>query len=181
MNGVSTGCSWKMRWEPYAVALIGATLTYVQLAQFSIAVLAIATAAVYLGGRARALPLRAIADNEIGAKVVGIDSEKQRKRVLIAGSLLAAVAAILRTLDVGIDPQAGMSITLAAAVITILVSRLSVPSVVAFAFVLTLLQNAVEFFANAQWRDGVTFALLLIVILFRTEGIISYNLRKDIA
>jgi len=51
--------------------------------------------------------------------------------------------------------------------------------IVAFAIALTLLQNSVEWFLDAQWKDAITFLILLLVILFRTEGIISYNLRKD--
>lgn len=163
-----------------SVQLIGTTLTYVQLVQCVVA-LVIVMVAMYLGSSRRALPLRALADNDLAARVLGINTDKERKRVLIAGSILAAIAALLRTLDVGIEPQGGMSVTLAAAVVTILVSRLNVFLIVAFAVALTLLQNVVEFFSNAQWRDAITFALLLVVILFRTEGIISYKLRRDTA
>lgn len=164
-----------------SLSLIGATLTYVQIVQFAGALFAIAIAAFYLGLSNRALTLIALADNELGAKVFGINTDEQRRSVLIIGSLLAATAALLRTLDVGIDPQAGMSVTLTASVVTILVSRISLPLIVVFAVLLTLLQSTVEYFSNAQWRDGITFALLLIVILYRTEGIISYNLRRDAA
>ena len=85
----------------------------------------------------------------------------------------------VKTLEVGINPQAGMNITLTASVVAILVSRLNVLLIVAFAIALTLLQNSVEWFLDAQWKDAITFLILLLVILFRTEGIISYNLRKD--
>jgi branched-chain amino acid transport system permease protein len=125
------------------------------------------------------LALQSVSDDETISKVFGINTEKERAKVFIAGSMLGCIAAILKTMEVGIDPQAGMSITLTAAVVAILVSRLNVIMIIAFAIALTLLQNSVEWFLDAQWKDGITFLILLLVILFKTEGIISYNLRKD--
>ncbi len=153
--------------------------TRVQMIQTIIGIVATATFFVYLKLTKSNLILQSISDNESISKVFGINTEKERVKVFIAGSVLAFIAAILKTLEFGINPQAGMSITLTASVVTILVSRLNVLLIIAFAIVLTLLQNSVEWFLDAQWKDGITFLILLLVILFRTEGIISYNLRKD--
>jgi branched-chain amino acid transport system permease protein len=153
--------------------------TKVQMCQTFIGVLAIAIFLIYMKIAKSNLVLQAVSDNETISKVFGINTENERLKVFIVGSVMACIAAILKTMEVGIDPQAGMSITLTAAVIAILVSRLNVLLIIAFAIALTLLQNFVEWFLDAQWKDGITFLILLLVILFRTEGIISYNLRKD--
>lgn len=153
--------------------------TKVQMIQTVIGIVATATFLIYLKLTKSNLALQSVSDNETISKVLGINTEKERAKVFIAGSMLACIAAILKTMEVGIDPQAGMSITLTAAVVAILVSRLNVIMIIAFAIALTLLQNSVEWFLDAQWKDGITFLILLLVILFRTEGIISYNLRKD--
>lgn len=147
--------------------------------QAIVGVLAISAFLFYLKFTRSNLAMQAVSDNETISKAFGINTEKERIRVFIAGSVLACIAAILKTIEVGIDPYAGMGITLTAAVVAILVSRLSVLLIIAFTVVLTLLQNSVEWFLDAQWRDGITFLILLLAILFRTEGIISYNLRKD--
>jgi branched-chain amino acid transport system permease protein len=153
--------------------------TKVQMIQTIIGIVATATFLIYLKLTKSNLALQSVSDNETISKVFGINTERERVKVLIAGSALACIAAILKTLETGIDPQAGMGIALTAAVVTILVSRLNVLLIIAFSIGLTILQNSVEWFLNAQWRDGITFLLLLLVILFRTEGIISYNLRND--
>jgi len=153
--------------------------TRVQMIQTVIGIVATATLFIYLKLSKSNLVLQSISDNENISKVFGINTEKERVKVFIAGSMLACVAAILKTLEVGINPQAGMNITLTASVVAFLVSRLNVLLIVAFAIALTLLQNSVEWFLDAQWKDAITFLILLLVILFRTEGIISYNLRKD--
>lgn len=125
------------------------------------------------------ITLQAVSDNETISKVFGINTDRERIKVLIIGSIMAGIAAILQAIDVGIDPHSGMSITLTAAVVAILVTRINLWLIIIFSISIIILQNSVEWFLNAQWRDGITFLLLLIVILFKTEGIISYNLRKD--
>lgn len=153
--------------------------TKVQMVQTIVGIMAASAFLIYLSLTKSNLTLQSIADNEIVSKAFGINTEKERVKVFIAGSLLACTAAILRTIELGIEPQAGMGITLTAAVVMILVSRLNLLLIIAFAFALTLLQNSIEWFLNSQWRDGITFLILLSVILFRTEGIVSYKLRKD--
>lgn len=154
-------------------------LTKVQLCQLIVGILVNATFFVYLQISKSNLALQSISDNETISKVFGINTEKERVKIFLIGSVLACIAAILKTLEVGIDPQAGMGITLTAAVVTILVSRLSILLIVTFSIALTLLQNSIEWFLDAQWKDGITFLILLLVILSKTEGIVSYNLRKD--
>lgn len=154
-------------------------LTKVQLIQSAVSITATATFLIYLKLTKSNLALQSVSDNETISKVFGINTESERSWVFITGSVLACIAAILKTMEVGIDPQAGMSITLTAAVVAILVSRLNVLLIIAFAIALTLLQNSIEWFLDAQWKDGITFLILLLVILFRTEGVISYHLRKD--
>lgn len=153
--------------------------TKVQMFQTIGGIVASAIFLIYLKFTKSNLALQSVSDNETISKVFGINTEKERVKVFIAGSMLACIAAILKTIEVGVDPQAGIGITLTAAVVAILVSRLDLFLIIAFSIALTLLQNTVEWFLNAQWRDGITFLILLLAILFRTEGIISYNLRKD--
>lgn len=153
--------------------------TKVQLFQSMIAMLSIAIFFIYLKLTKSNLTLQAVSDNETISKVFGINTEKARVKVFIVGSILASIAAILKTLEFGMDLQNGMSITLTASVIIVLVSRLDIRLCVLFSILLTILQSTIELFLNPQWKEGITFLILLVVILFRTEGVISYNLRKD--
>lgn len=157
----------------------GIVLTKVQTTQILVGSVVILALIIYLNLTKSHLALQSVSDNKTISEVMGVNTEKERLRVLIAGSMLACIAAILQALEGGIDPQAGMGITLTAVVVAVLVSRLDLRLIIAFAIALTLLQNSVEWFLDAQWKNGVTFMILLLVILFRTEGVISYNLRKD--
>lgn len=157
----------------------GIILTKVQATQITVGIAVISAFVIYVKLTKSRLALQSLSDNKTVSEVLGVNTEKERLRVLVAGSILACTAAVLKLLDEGVDPQAGMGVTLTAVVVTVLVSRLDVLLIIAFTFALTLLQSSVEWFLDAQWRNGITFAILLLVILFRTEGVISYKLRKD--
>lgn len=157
----------------------GIIITYAQGIQLLVSAVAILLVHFYLRESRSGLRYKAVADSPLLGQVLGINTNKIRLNVFIGGSMLAALAGILRTIEVGIDPQSGMSITLTAIVVAIMVGRMHLGYLLTFAITLTLLQQTVEWFLNAQWRDGITFLLLLLVVLFRTEGVLSYQLRKD--
>lgn len=154
-------------------------LTKVQIIQLLVSLIILAVLIIYFFISNSKLVFQSISDNEIISKTFGINIHTARMKVFLISSVLVCTAAILKLIDTGIDPRAGMSITLTAAVVSILVGRFNIKWLVAISILLTLIQNYLEWFLNSQWRDGITFLILLIVILYRTEGILSYNLRKD--
>lgn len=159
--------------------LCGLIVTKAQFIQLGVSAVALLLLYGWLRISRSGLQLKAVADSAVLSQVLGIDTIRMRLVVFVGGSLLVAVAGILRTIEVGIDPQAGMGITLTAIVVAIMVGRMHLGYLVLFAIGMTLLQNTIEWVANAQCRDGLTFFLLLLVVLFRTEGVLSYQLRKD--
>lgn len=125
------------------------------------------------------LKIRAISDNPVLARVMGINTQRIRYIVLGAGSVMAASAALLKGFDTGIDPYSGMAITLSAAVVVIVGGTASLYGTIIASFLLAVIQNFTEFFLSAQWKDTVTFVILIIVLLWRTEGIMQFNVRVD--
>lgn len=154
-------------------------ITKIQILQLVISTLLIILFFTYLKISKSDLAFRAISDNQTISEIIGINSQRQRIIVFIIGSSMACVAAILQMLETGIKPQSGMSIVLTAAVIIILTPRLNLFYLILFSVLLIFLQNVIEWFLNAQWKEGITYFILLIVIIYKTEGIISYNFRKD--
>lgn len=125
------------------------------------------------------LQVRAMMSNETIASVIGVDTKAIRLFAISLGSFLAAIAAILRIYDTGIDPQAGMTITLSAAVAVIIGGNGSISGTIIASLLIAFLQTTTEWFLSAQWKEGMTFLLLIIVILWRTEGIVSFKMRVE--
>ena len=99
--------------------------------------------------------------------------EGTRLLVFAVGSILAAAGAILDALDVGMEPQGGLPVVLAAAVACIIggLHRFLAPAM--GGMILGLLQGLVVWKTSARWESGVTFCILILFLLFRPQGILG--------
>jgi len=154
-------------------------ITRPQLWQIFFIIPAIILFLVFMKVTGYGLKIRAISDNPILSRVVGINTQKIRYIVFGIGSVMAVSAALLKGFDTGIDPYSGMAITLSAVVVVIVGGTSSLYGTVIAALMLASIQNFTEFYLSAQWSDTVTFAILIIVLLWRTEGILQFNIRSD--
>lgn len=127
----------------------------------------------------RFLQVRALMSNETAASVLGVNIPSIRLYTIALGSVFAGIAGILRLLDTGIDPNAGMGITLSATVAVIIGGGGSLKGTITASLLIAFLQTTTEWFLSAQWKDGMTFLLLIFVILWRTEGIVSFKMRVE--
>ncbi|MCD6101135.1 MAG: branched-chain amino acid ABC transporter permease [Candidatus Marinimicrobia bacterium] len=123
--------------------------------------------------------IKALSNNPELATVIGINVNRVRLAVFAIGSLLAGVAACLVALDVGIDPNIGLSAVLTAAVVVI-VSGVGIFEAAALgAFLLGLTQNLVIWKISARWQDAITFIILIAFLLLRPQGILGKRFRLE--
>lgn len=125
------------------------------------------------------LKVRAMISEESVASVLGVNIKAIRVWMMVLGSALAGIAAILQLFDTGMDPHRGMAITLSAAVAVIIGGQGSVKGTILASLLIAFLQTTTEWFISAQWKEGVTFLLLIGVILWRTEGVVSFKMRVE--
>lgn len=154
-------------------------ITRPQLWQLFFALPLIILFLIFIKATGYGLKIRAISNNPILARVMGIKTQNIRYIVFGLGSMIAVSAALLKGFDTGIDPYSGMAITLSAAVVVIIGGSSSLYGTILASMMLAIILNFTEFFLSAQWKDTVTFAILIIVLLWRTEGILQFNIRLD--
>jgi branched-chain amino acid transport system permease protein len=123
--------------------------------------------------------IRAMRDNPDLLSLMGIDLQKVRWLIFGLGSLLAGLAAMLQALDVGIDPNIGMSAVLIAAV-AVIIGGVGILEAPAFGgLLLGVLQSVVIWQASGRWQEAVTFTLLILFLLFKPEGIFGQRRRLE--
>jgi len=127
----------------------------------------------------RGLPFRAVMSQPTVATVLGVNARLVRAGAMALSGALAALTGALLVIDIGIHPHAGLGITLSAAVAVILGGARSLPGTIAAAVLLALLQTGTEWFLGAHWKEGITFLILIGVLLWKTEGIVAFNLRPE--
>lgn len=123
--------------------------------------------------------IRATRDDPALVSSLGINLSRVRGVVFAIGSALAALAAILRGIDIGVEPGMGMGVTMTGAV-SVIIGGVGVFEAAAFgALLLGVLQSLAAWKFSLRWQDLVTFLVLLLFLLFRPQGIFSYRRRIE--
>lgn len=158
---------------------LGVILTRIQLAEVATAAVILPLLVLLLRGALWGKIIRAVRDNPTLAEVLGVNLAAVRIAVFALGSALAGLAASLAALDVGMDPQVGMPALLIAAVALIVGGVGTFEGPVIGGFLLGLLQSLVVWQISARWTDAITFAILIIFLLFRPEGLAGRRRRLE--
>ncbi|MBI1839452.1 MAG: branched-chain amino acid ABC transporter permease [Verrucomicrobia bacterium] len=119
--------------------------------------------------------MRAVAFNPQAAALMGININRVISFTFGLGSALAAIAGILYALKArGIEPLMGVTPGLRAFTAAVLGGIGNLPGAALGGFVL----GALETFAGgipaiSNYRDGIAFALLILILLFRPAGLLG--------
>lgn len=164
---LSAGDSFKV----YEV--FGGVITQVQVIILGLGLLIMITLALVLKYTRFGKAVRAISDDEEVSKIVGINTNKIIGYVFFIGSAIAGLSGILVGLDTGIEPTMGLSLLLKGVIASIIGGIGNVYGGVLGAFLLGFVENFGIWKISGEWKDAISFGLLLIFLLFRPQGIIK--------
>jgi branched-chain amino acid transport system permease protein len=154
-------------------------LARVQLLIFICFVLISAVIFLVLRKTRLGITLRAMRDEPGLISVMGINPISIRRIVFSLGSVLAATAAILNSLDVGMDPHVGMSAILNGAVAVIIGGIGIFEGAVLGGLLLGILQSLAIWQISTRWQDMITFLVLILFLVFRPQGILGKRRRIE--
>jgi branched-chain amino acid transport system permease protein len=143
-----------------------------QVMSFGIA-LALMLALQYLVFKTRfGRAMRAVSFDHRTAALMGIPVDRVIAGTFALGSALAATAGILYAIkDRSVQPMMGLYVGLKAFVAAVIGGIGHVPGAVVGALALGLCEEFVAGYTSSSWRDAVAFGFLIIVLLFRPEGL----------
>jgi len=154
-----------------AVRLGGIRATPDQLLTVGAAVLLVIALHLTMTRTAVGRSMRAVAENPQLAGVAGIDVRKIVRVVWVIGAGLAAVAGVFSGLVVQIRPQMGLDLLLPLFAAAILGGIGSVPGAMLAGLIVGLGEALAVQWAGAEWRAGVAFVVLVLVLLLRPQGL----------
>jgi branched-chain amino acid transport system permease protein len=140
------------------------------------ALAALATAAALFGffrftltGKA----IRACADNQLGARVVGLDVDRLYAFTFGLGAACVGAAGCLMLLLVDVTPMQGPAYTLLAFIVVIVGGMGSLPGALLAGVVIGVSEALAGFYFTPSAKSMFTFALLVLVLLFRPQGLLG--------
>jgi len=123
--------------------------------------------------------IRAVADDPVGASVAGIYSERVILYAFGIGSALAGAAGILISYETNIEPTMGMNAILKGIIASLIGGVGNVPGAMLGGFFLGIIENLGIWKIQAGWKDTISFAILIVFLLFRPEGILGKRSSRE--
>jgi branched-chain amino acid transport system permease protein len=156
------------------ISLAGVEITYLQLAILG-TTLVIMAGLFYLINHTRfGIALRATAQDQLMASLVGIPVNRVIAFTFILGSALAAVAGVMYSMYNNVLVfYIGYHIGLKAFTAAILGGIGNVPGAVLGALILGLTESITTMKFGSEWDDVTTFAVLMLVLLLRPRGLLG--------
>ena len=155
----------------YTIA--GASITQTQLVIFGSAIGILILLVLLLKRTMFGKSIRAISDDEEVAKIAGINTEKIIAWTFFIGSSVAGLAGVLIGFDTGIQPTMGLQILLKGVIAAIVGGIGDIYGAVLGAVLLGFVENFGIWKISGEWKDSIAFALLILFLIFRPQGIMK--------
>ncbi|MBR4792760.1 MAG: branched-chain amino acid ABC transporter permease [Bacteroidaceae bacterium] len=148
-----------------------------QLYQLIISVATIAMFLAFLNKTKFGLRLQALSADDTLFETLGYDKNRTFTFVFLASGLFIGLASCLTVFDIGMDPRMGMTVLINALVAMIIGGVGRFETCVFGGISLGVLQSLTVYFFSSNWQNAITFALLLIFLFVRPQGIAGYKQR----
>lgn len=159
--------------EDKIIHVFGGVITEMQVIILLVSFLIMLTLGVMLRYTTFGKAVRAIADDEEVASIVGVNTGRVIGVVFLISSMIAGVAGIAVGFDTGIQPTIGLSLLLKGVIAAVIGGLGNVYAGVIGAFLLALLENAGAWQFAGEWKDAIAFLVLIIFLLFRPQGLFT--------
>ena len=159
--------------------ILGAVITNVQIAIIITSLVVMVLLWLFVQKTKFGKAIRAVSDDPIGASVVGINPEKTILIVFFIGSALAGLAGTLISLETNMEPSMGLNAILKGIIATIIGGIGSFPGAVLGGFLLGFAENFGVWLIPAGWKDTIAFAILIVFLLFKPDGILGTKIRTE--
>lgn len=169
-----------------SIEIYGVYITPIQIVIIASAVVLLCLLAFIIHYCSVGRRLRALSQHEYAARALGVNQRLMYHGVFTVSVLLAVYAGILVGLETNIQPTMGNAYTIKAFAAMILGGLGNVWGTVVGSYILGLVENlsiGLEFGGvsiPAGYKDAFAFLVILIVLLFKPEGIFTKRQRKGV-
>ena len=118
--------------------------------------------------------LRALAQDPYTCGLMGISQNALAAATMFVSGALAGVAGVLLAMQLNtVEARLGEPLLLKAFAVIILGGVGSVQGAIAAAFLLALAETVTDVYIGTSVRDAVAFGLIILLLLFRPQGLFS--------
>ena len=125
--------------------------------------------------------MRAVSEDMSAAQLMGINVNRTVSFTFAVGSVLAGIGSILSCCRYPVlTPTIGSMLGLKAFVAAVLGGIGSIPGAMIGGFAIGLAEVLVTSLGLSEWADGIVFAILIVVLLFRPTGFMGRSMSEKV-
>jgi len=150
-----------------------ASVTYARLAVFAVCIVLVLASYVLLQRSRLGKQMRAVAQNRLGAQIVGIHVDRVYEIAFGMSAALAAAAGLMLVFQTQVSPYVGLGTLLKAFSIVVLAGLGNLTGVLWASLILGLAEQIVSQYVpgGSALRDGLFFVIIFAVLLARPGGL----------
>jgi branched-subunit amino acid ABC-type transport system permease component len=153
------------------IEFAGLSITSAQIMMMAAAVIFLGALYIVFTRTLLGKSLRAVADNITLAQIMGITIKRVSLAVWVLASLFAAVGGILLAVDTNIEPMMGLTNLIKAFAAVLLGGAGNVWGALLGGIIIGVAENLSVAFISPGYKDFISFALIILMLLFRPRGI----------
>jgi branched-chain amino acid transport system permease protein len=151
-----------------------ASLSYMQLIIFAATFISMSALTLFISRSRLGRACRAVAEDLKMASLLGINTNRVISATFVIGAALAAVAGLLLGLYYGVaNPHIGFIAGLKAFTAAVLGGIGSIPGAMLGGIILGLTESLTAAYISTEWKDAVSFSLLVLILLFKPTGLLG--------
>lgn len=164
-------------WNVDTLDFLGVNVSVDRLVAFVLAVVSISVFWYFLQRTRTGRAIRAVAQDETGAQMVGINLNNIQTLTLALSAGLAAMAGASLLFIFPAYPTAGLKPLYVAWYVVMLVGLGNVSGTVVGGFIVALLQTLTSYYIGVGWEDVVPTVIIIIMLIFRPSGLFGSEVK----
>ena len=155
-------------------------ITYIQVTQMFLSTIVLLLALFLLNKKKIGQQIIALSENKELFLTLGHNVSKTRNKALLISGVLITCAAILKSIEFGIEPFTIGFQTLLLGIVAVLIGGIhSFKGAVLGGVFIGVINNLGAWFFSGEWQETIAFVVLLIILIFKKNGFFSVNLRLE--
>ena len=164
-----------------SITLGSATLSFPALLTIVVSLISMAALTFLVQKTKLGKAMRAVSEDMGAAQLMGISLNSTISFTFLLGSALAGIGAILYLCAYPqVNPTMGSMLGLKAFVAAVLGGIGSIPGAMVGGFVIGLAEALVSAVGLSVWKDGVVFAILIVVLLVKPSGLLGHSTTEKV-
>lgn len=164
-------------WDVPPVSILGVNVSVDRLVALAIALTTIALFWLFMNRTQTGRAVRAVAQDEIGAQMQGIDLSRIHTVTMALCCALAALAGASLLFMFPAYPTTGTKALYVSWYVVILAGLGNVGGAIIGGFIVALLQTLTTYFIGEAWQDVVPIVIIVLILLFKPSGLFGSGVK----